>query len=264
TTVAVKKVNDVTRLQALVDKKNVVVTKATIRDALRLDDVEGRKFNVSKHIFDSLVRNVDSPTKFYMYPRFLQLMIRKQVGDLSTHTTKYTSPALTQKVAKGDADEVHGEDVNVADVVTEWVISVKPTPPQSPQVQPQSPQPQPQQDAEISMNLLQELMDTCIALTKRVEHLELDKIAQALEITKLKQRVKKLERRNKPKVLKLRRLKWVGLAQRIDTSDDTVMDDDVAADAKDGQDADVQDNADIQRRTAKSQAEIYKIDLDNV
>nr|GFD12267.1 hypothetical protein [Tanacetum cinerariifolium] len=25
-------------------------------------------------------------------------MIRKQVGDLSTHTTKYTSPALTQKV----------------------------------------------------------------------------------------------------------------------------------------------------------------------
>nr|GEV72788.1 hypothetical protein [Tanacetum cinerariifolium] len=46
----------------------------------------------------SLVRNIDSPSKFYMYPRFLQLMIRKQVGDLSTHSTKYTSPALTQKV----------------------------------------------------------------------------------------------------------------------------------------------------------------------
>nr|GEV90877.1 hypothetical protein [Tanacetum cinerariifolium] len=58
----------------------------------------GRKFNFSKYIFDSLVRNVDITTKFYMYPRFLQLIIRKQVGDLSTHTTKYTSPALTQKV----------------------------------------------------------------------------------------------------------------------------------------------------------------------
>nr|GEX03223.1 hypothetical protein [Tanacetum cinerariifolium] len=45
-----------------------------------------------------LVRNVDSSTKFYMYPRFLQLMIRAQVGDLSSHTTKYSSPALTQKV----------------------------------------------------------------------------------------------------------------------------------------------------------------------
>nr|GEZ18454.1 hypothetical protein [Tanacetum cinerariifolium] len=58
----------------------------------------GRKFNFSKYIFDSLVRNVDSSSKFYMYPRFLQLMIAAQVGDLSFHTTKYTSPALTQKV----------------------------------------------------------------------------------------------------------------------------------------------------------------------
>nr|GEV54895.1 hypothetical protein [Tanacetum cinerariifolium] len=58
----------------------------------------GRKFNFSKYIFDSLVRNVDSLTKFYMYPRFLQLMIRAQVSDLSSDTTKYSSPVLTHKV----------------------------------------------------------------------------------------------------------------------------------------------------------------------
>nr|GEU34779.1 hypothetical protein [Tanacetum cinerariifolium] len=58
----------------------------------------GRKFNFSKYIFDSLMRNVDSSLKFYMYPRFLQLMIRAQVGDLFSYTTKYSSPALTQKV----------------------------------------------------------------------------------------------------------------------------------------------------------------------
>nr|GFC43584.1 hypothetical protein [Tanacetum cinerariifolium] len=46
----------------------------------------------------ALARNVDSTSKFYMYPRFIQLLIKKQLGDLSTHTTKYTSPALTQKV----------------------------------------------------------------------------------------------------------------------------------------------------------------------
>nr|GEZ25257.1 glutamic acid-rich protein-like [Tanacetum cinerariifolium] len=139
-TVAVKSSNDVTRLQALVDKKKVVVTEAAIRDALHLDNVEGvdclrneeiftelacmgyekpttkltfykaffssqwkflihtilqsmsakhttwnefssamafaviclstgSKFNFSKYIFESLVRNVDSSTKFYMYPR---------------------------------------------------------------------------------------------------------------------------------------------------------------------------------------------------
>nr|GEV13041.1 hypothetical protein [Tanacetum cinerariifolium] len=58
----------------------------------------GRKFNFSKYIFDSMVRNVDSPSKFLMYPRFLQVLITNQVDDLSSHTTKYTSPALSQKV----------------------------------------------------------------------------------------------------------------------------------------------------------------------
>nr|GFA92929.1 hypothetical protein [Tanacetum cinerariifolium] len=57
------------------------------------------------------------------------------------------------------------------------------------------------------------------------EHLEFDKVAQALEITKLKRRVKKLERRNRMRVLKLRRLQKVGTSQRVETSDDTVMDD---------------------------------------
>nr|GEX80527.1 hypothetical protein [Tanacetum cinerariifolium] len=78
---------------------------------------------------------------------------------------------------------------------------VQPTPSQSPQVQPPSPQPQPQQDAGIPMHLLQEVMDTCAALTRRVKHLEFDKVAQALEIIKLKRRVKKLERRNKGRMI---------------------------------------------------------------
>nr|GFC78277.1 synaptobrevin, longin-like domain protein [Tanacetum cinerariifolium] len=29
----------------------------------------GQRFNFSKYIFESLVRNVDSTSKFYMYPR---------------------------------------------------------------------------------------------------------------------------------------------------------------------------------------------------
>nr|GEW63776.1 hypothetical protein [Tanacetum cinerariifolium] len=160
-------------------------------------------------------------------------MIRKQVGDLSTHTTKYTSPALTQKVfanmrrvgkgfsgvetplfegmvvaqevVEGVADEMHDEGVHVA-------------------VQPHSPQPQPQQDAGIPMNLLQEVMDTCTALTRRVEHLELDTVAQAMEIKKLKRRVKKLKRRNKER-----------MTTDIDADADVVLEEakDVADDAKD-------------------------------
>nr|GEU61152.1 putative ribonuclease H-like domain-containing protein [Tanacetum cinerariifolium] len=158
----------------------------------------------------NLVRNVDSSTKFYMYPQFLQLMIRAQVGDLSSHSTKYSSLALKQKVfanmrrvEKGfygverplfegmivaqQADDVADEGAAGVDVDTSQVI---PTPPPSPNAQPPSPQQQPQpsqpsHDVEISMDLLHTLLETCTTLTRRVKHLEQDKIAQTLEITKV-------------------------------------------------------------------------------
>nr|GEX93155.1 xylulose kinase-1 [Tanacetum cinerariifolium] len=80
TSVAVKNVNDVTRLQALVNKKKVIVSEATIREALRLDDAEGIECLPNEEIFVELAR------------------MGNQVGDLSSHSTKYTSPALAQKV----------------------------------------------------------------------------------------------------------------------------------------------------------------------
>nr|GFC10277.1 hypothetical protein [Tanacetum cinerariifolium] len=50
--------------------------------------------------------------------------------------------------------------------------------------------------------------------------LENDKAAQQPEIVKLKARVKKLEKINKVKSSKLRRLKNVGTSQRVESSDD--------------------------------------------
>nr|GEZ56901.1 hypothetical protein [Tanacetum cinerariifolium] len=51
------------------------------------------------------------------------------------------------------------------------------------------PTPPPQQHQDIP-STSQEALDACAALTRRVENLEHDKVAQALEITKLKKRVK--------------------------------------------------------------------------
>nr|GEW52939.1 hypothetical protein [Tanacetum cinerariifolium] len=51
-----KQSNDVTRLQALVDKKKVVVTEAAIRDALHLDDAEGVDCLPNEEIFTALAR----------------------------------------------------------------------------------------------------------------------------------------------------------------------------------------------------------------
>nr|GEU63503.1 ribonuclease H-like domain, reverse transcriptase, RNA-dependent DNA polymerase [Tanacetum cinerariifolium] len=69
-------VNDVTRLQALVDKKKVVVTKAAIRECMSAKRTPWNEFS-------SLMASA---------------VICLSTGDLSTHTIKYTSPALTQKV----------------------------------------------------------------------------------------------------------------------------------------------------------------------
>nr|GEW36055.1 hypothetical protein [Tanacetum cinerariifolium] len=159
-----------------------------------------------------------------------------QLGDLLTHSTKYISPALTQKVfanmrrvgkgcsrvetpllegmlvareleEQGDAEE-HGSANNAAE---EPVTAAS------------------EDD---------EALDACATLAIRVKHLEHDKVAQELEIIKLKTRVKKLERANKAKTLKLKRLRKVGTSQRVDTLDDTII--------KDGR-----------------QADIYQIDMDH-
>nr|GEZ55425.1 hypothetical protein [Tanacetum cinerariifolium] len=52
-----------------------------------------------------------------------------------------------------------------------------------------------------------------------------DNVAQDLEIIKLKTRMKKLKRANKVKTVKLRRLRKVGTSQRIESSDDTIIED---------------------------------------
>nr|GEW07927.1 hypothetical protein [Tanacetum cinerariifolium] len=319
--VSLKKTNDVIRLQALIDRRKVIITEDTVRQALRLDDAKSidclpneemfaeletmgyekpsTKLTFYKAFFSAqwnLVWNVDSSSKFYMYPRFLQLIIDAQVGDISSHTTKYTFPSLTQKVfanmrrvSKGFfrvdtplfegmlvpqqvhddvADDVAGV---VADVVAE--DAVEPTPPsptpattppppqqevastppssphQSPIAQPSLPPPQqpPSHDAAIFMDLLNNLLETCTTLTRKVKALEQDKIAQALKITKLKQRVRRLEKKRKLKVSGFKRLRKVGTAQtKIDADEDVTLEKVAAEVAKD---------AEVQGRLEESQAQ---------
>nr|GFA56351.1 hypothetical protein [Tanacetum cinerariifolium] len=358
-TASVKRSDDVTRLQALVDRKKIVISEDVIREILQLDDAEGmvclpneeifaylaqmgyekpstkltfykaffssqrkflihtllqslsakktswnefsmimasaviclskgQKFNFSKYIFDSLV-NVDSSSKFYMYPRFIQLIIQNQVGDLSTHTTRSISPALTQKVfanmrrvgkgfsgvetplfegmlaarqlaEEGIAEEqVQADDAVAAAVqenVTEDVTNdAIPSPLSHDIPSPSQEQSSPPQQSQSSLKL---------------HH-------RKLEIIKMKERVKRLERANKVKSSKLRRLRKVGASKRIESSDDMEdvfnqgrMIDDLDKDegielvVDQVKDADI---AEIKRRhaaeQAEKQAEIYHLDLDH-
>ncbi|GJT63182.1 hypothetical protein Tco_1006715 [Tanacetum coccineum] len=115
TTAKVKTINGEVQIQALVDKKKVIITETSIRSDLQLEDAEGteclpnaiifeqltlmgtkttawnefsrtmasaviildtnQKFNFSKYIFDNMVKNLEGRVKFLMYPRFVQVFL---------------------------------------------------------------------------------------------------------------------------------------------------------------------------------------------
>ncbi|GKD89784.1 hypothetical protein Tco_1365291 [Tanacetum coccineum] len=67
-------------------------------------------------------------------------------------------------------------------------------------------------------------MELCTNLSQRVLDLENTKTSQAAEITKLKEKVKKLERRNKSRTSGLKRLRKVGRSAQVISSKDEVFD----------------------------------------
>nr|GEY28864.1 barwin-like endoglucanase [Tanacetum cinerariifolium] len=249
--------NDVVRLQSLIDKK--------------------------KEIFAELARmGYEKPsTKLTFYKAFFSaqwkflihtILQYAQVSDLSSHNTKYTSSTLTQKVfanmrrvGKGfsgvDTSLFEGMFVpqQVHDDVANDVADVAPTPPPSPHqshISPPSspPQQQPLQTTHISMDLLNTLLETCTTMAKKVKALEQDKIAQALEITKLKQRVRRLEKKRKLKVLGFTRLRKVGKIAKLDADEDVTLEEVAAEVAKD---------AEVLGRLEKSQAKVYHMDSEH-
>nr|GEU95499.1 hypothetical protein [Tanacetum cinerariifolium] len=162
TTVTVKKVNDVTRLQALVDKKKVVVTEATIRDALCLDDAEGVECLPNEEIFVELARmGYEKPsTKLTFYKAFFLRQWKFLIHTIlqckvfsGVETPLFEGMVVAQEVGEGVADEVHDEGVPATSVATEGVVSVAdddvPTAdeePSIPSLRLPTPPPQPSQD----------------------------------------------------------------------------------------------------------------------
>ncbi|GKF85357.1 hypothetical protein Tco_0253184, partial [Tanacetum coccineum] len=57
-----------------------------------------QKFNLSKNIFDNMLKNLDSGVKFLMYPRFMQVFLDKQVEGMTRHKKVYVTPSHTKKV----------------------------------------------------------------------------------------------------------------------------------------------------------------------
>ncbi|GJZ18303.1 uncharacterized mitochondrial protein-like protein [Tanacetum coccineum] len=227
-TAKVKTVNGEVQLQALVDGKKVIITETSVRRYLQLEDAAGIECLPNADIFEQLalmgmVKNVDSSVKFLMYPRFVEVFLDKQVGDMSTHDEIFITPSHTKKVfgnmkriGKGFSravtplfltmivqaqEEIANEAANEENVPTQ-----SNDPPLS-RVNTHG-------SGEDRLKL-KELIELCTKLFDRVLDLETTKIAQAKEIASLKKRVKKLERKRKSKSPGMKRLFKIGRSAQV-------------------------------------------------
>ncbi|GJS13078.1 hypothetical protein Tco_0407550 [Tanacetum coccineum] len=230
-----------------------------------------QKFNFSKYIFESMVKNVDSSVKFLMYLRFMQVFLDKQVGDMSTHDEIFITPSHTKKVFGNMKRVGKGLSGTVTPLFPTMMVqdqeemgegSANPTDPHHTPIitQPSTSKPQKKQkprkpkrkDTEIPQSSgptepiadeaaneenvpthsndpllsgedslkLNDLMEIYTKLQQRVLDLENTKTAQAQEISSLKLRVKRLEKKGGSRTHKLKRLFKVGRSAQVVSSED--------------------------------------------
>ncbi|GJR05130.1 hypothetical protein Tco_0528114 [Tanacetum coccineum] len=186
---------------------------------------KGQKFNFSKLIFDDMLRNLDQK-KFLMYPRFLQLFLNNQLKDLpEPFNDTYVTPKHSKKVfsnmarkcvkfsrkvtplfdsimvadqaPKTDASSSHDTTQDSRDSLEDTNGS------EGTQVQSSHDSPlsgdHTSEKAEGGLKL-EELFVLCTNLSNMVLALETSKDAQAAEILKLKDQIKKLKRKCKPRI----------------------------------------------------------------
>ncbi|GJW83653.1 hypothetical protein Tco_0156798 [Tanacetum coccineum] len=196
-----------------------------------------QKFNFSKYIFESMVKNVDSSVKFLMYPRvrkgfsgavtplFPTMIVQAQeeMGEGSAmptdpHHTPIIQPSTSKPQKKQKPRKPKRKD-------TEIPQSSGLTGPIADEAANEENAPTQSNDLPLSrVNTLRsgedrlklkELMDLCTKLSDRFLNLETTKTTQAKEIASLKKRVMKLERTRKSKTPGMKRLFKVGRSAQV-------------------------------------------------
>ncbi|GJX14217.1 hypothetical protein Tco_0205975, partial [Tanacetum coccineum] len=227
-TAKVETVNGEVQLHALVDRKKVIITESTINKDLQLKDVE--KFNFSKYIFESMVIGMidSSCANFYCIKGFVQVFLDKQVGDMSTHDEIFVTPSHTKKVfgnmkrvRKGFSGAVthfiyhNGSSSGKKWVKVQLILLIPITHPfllnhQHLNPKKQKPRKPKRKDTEIpqSSGPTEPIANKTSneENTNRVLDLEHTKTTQALEIESLKRRMNKLEKKQRSRTPKLKRL----------------------------------------------------------
>ncbi|GJS18964.1 hypothetical protein Tco_0413436 [Tanacetum coccineum] len=194
---------DVRQIQALIDKKKLIIIETSIRSDLHLEDAGGTDCLPTATIFEELKR-------MGITPLFDTMMVQasEEVGENSNHPTdsnlipivdqpSTSSPPKKKQKSKRkqrkEAEVAHDETGHEESVPT------------------YSNDPLPSCEDRMQLN---DLMVLCTKLQKQVLDLEKAKYDQAIEIAKLKKRVDNLEKRRKFRTTGLKRIKKVGAYSR--------------------------------------------------
>nr|GEU47803.1 uncharacterized mitochondrial protein AtMg00810-like [Tanacetum cinerariifolium] len=151
-----------------------------------------QKFNFSRYILLSLVKNIEAGVAFFMFPRFVQLLIDHRLGDMSHHKDIYDNSSLTKKVFAN----IKRVGTGFFGVVTPLfnnmlVLAAKDVGLIKDDVQLPSPSNDPLPGGKDSLKL-KELMDLCTHLSNKVLELE----SKVIDIkSTYKERIEKLEGR---------------------------------------------------------------------
>nr|GEU33545.1 hypothetical protein [Tanacetum cinerariifolium] len=205
-----------------------------------------QKFNFLRYILLSLVKNIEVGVPFFMFPRFVQLIINHQLGDMTHHKEIFDTPSLTKKVFANIKRVETGFSGEVTLLFAKEVA--KHTLP--------SPSHDPLPSGKDSMKL-KELMELCTNLSNKVLDLESEvndiKSTYQARVEKLESRVERLEEEN----MVLKELKSVH--STVD-SNEPIMEKEQSS--KQGRKI-ADTNADVEINLEKAQAQAYNLDLDH-
>ncbi|GJZ74122.1 putative ribonuclease H-like domain-containing protein [Tanacetum coccineum] len=173
-----------------------------------------QKFNFSKYIFESMVKNVDSSVKFLMYPRFVQVFLDKQVGDMSTHDEIFVTPSHTKKVFGNMKRIGKGFSGAVTPLFSTMMVQAQEEMGEGENKDIEIPQSSSPTEPIAYEASNEENVPTQSNNPHR------SRTAQAKEIASLKKRVKKLERKRKSKTPRMKRLFKIGRSAQVVSSED--------------------------------------------
>nr|GEV31886.1 reverse transcriptase domain-containing protein [Tanacetum cinerariifolium] len=182
-----------------------------------------QKFNFSKFIFDSMIRNLDNLSgKFLMYPRPRVARVSWEMmvecvgsGVLMGMGEKMAEKGVGKHGGKRPSDPI--EDVLNEVVYKELGDSLVRAATTASSLEADQDNGNILQSDEDSLKH-DELVALCTRLQNRVLDLEKTTTTQCNEIASLKRRVKKLEKKNRSRTHRLKRLYKVGLTVRVESS----------------------------------------------